>query len=261
MTSPLRLMVLLALLPFFADSEARVVTPAAFVTSAPCVLRHRAGSRGYLVPDERLRRRGWLSVHGARRRQLRMVGREDGGGVPTRVELQPPLMPRVELERYVRTDHAIRTLRAELPRILDRPPTGEIYADTVTLGGAILGGTVASGRDEYLSFLGNLRRLQSLSGRQGLVLQVKTVDGDVTPATSTDAVATALDVALTVEVILDIQCTPIREMLHHAEHIHNVMYTCIGIYIYVYVGTCIYTYIYTYIYIYIYICIYIYTYV
>ena len=95
------------------------------------------------------------------RRGLRMAagdvrnngGWDDAQGIPTRVELSPPLMSQTELKRYVRTDIAIRTLRADLPRVLDLPFTKEIYADNVTMGGSILGGTVASGRYEFDSGL------------------------------------------------------------------------------------------------------------
>ena len=68
--------------------------------------------------------------------------------VPTSVELLLPLMPKEQLKRYLRADRSIRTLRAEIPRVFHRPLTGDIYATNVSLGGDILGGTVATGRDE-----------------------------------------------------------------------------------------------------------------
>jgi hypothetical protein len=109
----------------------------------------------------------------------------EGGdeGMQTRVELSPPFMSRAQLERYVRTDFAIRILRLELPHFLDRPLTTDIYAANVTLGGSILGGTVASGRDELRSFFDNLRQLKRLS-KQGLLLRVASVEGDVTALAS-----------------------------------------------------------------------------
>ena len=109
----------------------------------------------------------------------------EGGdeGMQTRVELSPPFMSRAQLERYVRTDFAIRILRLELPHFLDRPLTTDIYAANVTLGGLILGGTVASGRDELRSFFDNLRQLQRIS-KQGLLLRVASVEGDVTALAS-----------------------------------------------------------------------------
>ena len=122
------------------------------------------------------------------------------GAIPTHVVLRAPLLPAEQLRRYVRADRAVRTLRAELPGLLDRPLTGEVFARNVTMGGATLGGgAVVRTRDELLSLFGNLRRLRGLS-EQGLVLRVKAVGADVTAAPgSADRAALDLVAAITVE--------------------------------------------------------------
>ena len=111
------------------------------------------------------------------RSRVRMAA--DTSGVATRVVLQPPLLGKAQLEQYVRANVLVRTLRAELPHVLERPLNDDLFAENVTMGGSILGGTVASGRMEVASLFLGLRRLQSLS-RQGLVLRVKTLEADVT---------------------------------------------------------------------------------
>jgi hypothetical protein len=122
------------------------------------------------------------------------------GAIPTRVALRAPLLPAEQLRRYVRADRAVRTLRAELPGLLDRPLTGDVFARNVTMGGATLGaGAVVQTRDELLSLFGNLRQLRGLS-EQGLVLRVKAVGADVTAAPgSADRAALDLVAAITVE--------------------------------------------------------------
>ena len=122
------------------------------------------------------------------------------GAIPTHVVLRAPLLPAEQLRRYVRADRAVRTLRAELPGLLDRPLTGDVFARNVTMGGATLGGgAVVRTRDELLSLFGNLRRLRGLS-EQGLVLRVKAVGADVTAAPgSADRAALDLVAAITVE--------------------------------------------------------------
>jgi hypothetical protein len=112
---------------------------------------------------------------------------------PTRVEILAPLMQKEQLQCYLRADTSVRTLRSELPQVFDRPLTADIYATNVSLGGDILGGTVATGRDEYLAFFNNLRRLQSLS----LVLRVASVDATV-DATGEGTEAADLNAAVTV---------------------------------------------------------------
>jgi hypothetical protein len=119
------------------------------------------------------------------------AGDDDSGSgnvpsVKTRVQLRAPLMNRAQLERYVRTDRNIRTLRADLPRLLERSMTADVFANNITMDGDILGGTVVRGRADFFSFFDNVRRLQSLS-QQGLVLRVTSVHSNVTAVDSGEA--------------------------------------------------------------------------
>ena len=66
------------------------------------------------------------------------AGDDDSGSgnvpsVKTRVQLRAPLMNRAQLERYVRTDRNIRTLRADLPRLLERSMTADVFANNITM--------------------------------------------------------------------------------------------------------------------------------
>ena len=113
-------------------------------------------------------------------------------GIATHVELSAPLKSKEQLKRYLRADRAVRTLRAELPLVFERPLTGDIYAQNISMGGTILGGMVATGRAEYLAFFNNVRRLRSLS----LVLRVASVEANVSADTENAGLRAAMTVRL-----------------------------------------------------------------
>ena len=152
---------------------------------------------------------------------IQMAGAGDGArgslqGVPTHVEICAPLKSKEQLKRYLRADRAVRTLRTELPRVFDRPLTGDIYAQNISMGGDILGGILATGRDEYLAFFNNVRRLQGLS----LVLRVAGVEAIVGAYQAEDA---GLHAAMSVR--LQWQSVATLSQVRRDSHLRRVLFT------------------------------------